>query len=207
MGAAVDICSLHFALESVFQASPSSRADLKPGTLYAVSGEDGWIYYGQVAPDKRIAFFRHRDRNVPSYDLSDPVMAIVSVAYPSITRALRSGAWLKLGRYALADDLQKPWPTVQWSAGSLLVGVLDGANEYDTRIEDPRIQGMEVVASWDAEEHIPARLTAEFGQEDAAWHVGGPVWRQRRVKEEYARRFPDAPWHQLPDDWVPTDGG
>lgn len=192
----------------MFGTSPSSRADLRSGTLYAISGEENWVYYGQVAPDKRIGFFRRRDQQLakPPYDLSVTLMAVLSVAYPSITRALRSGAWLKLGRFDLANDLQKPWPMVQWPVGTLVVTVSDGTDEYDTRVEDTAIQHMEVMASWDAEQHIPARLTSDFGQEAAAWHVGVPVWRERKVKEEYARRFKDTPWHQLPDDWVPTGG-
>lgn len=44
----------------MFDGDPKARADLKPGTLYAVTGEDGWIYYGQVAPNKAIGFFRFR---------------------------------------------------------------------------------------------------------------------------------------------------
>jgi hypothetical protein len=75
--------------------------------------------------------------------------------------------------------------------------------DHDTRVEDPVIQDMELMAVWDAVEHIPARLTADFGAEQADWHVGGPIWRQRRVKEEMAARF-DERWHQLPSDWVPT---
>lgn len=61
------------------------------------------------------------------------------------------------------------------------------------------------VALWDAENHIGARLAANFGEEEAPWHIGGPVWRERRVKEESARRFPDAPWHQLPPGRVQTN--
>lgn len=191
----------------MFEAKPSSRADLKSGTLYAVCGEARWVYYVQVAPDKRVGFFRRRDRDValPADLLTAPLMAVISVGYPSITRALRSGAWSKLGRFELVSALKEPWPMVQWPVGTLLVGVSDGEAEYDTRVEDPAIQNMEVIASWDAEQHIPARLTADFGKEEALWHVGGPVWRERRVKEEYARRFPEAPWHQLPPDWVPTN--
>ena len=78
------------------------------------------------------------------------------------------------------------------AVGTLFVGVSDGDADYDTRVEDPAIQDMEIIASWDAEQHIPARRTADVGPEDAPWHVGGPVWRERRVKEDYARRFPDA---------------
>ncbi|MET3759968.1 hypothetical protein ABIB28_000492 [Sphingomonas sp. UYEF23] len=192
---------------SMFEANPSSRADLKSGTLYAVSGESQWIYYGQVTPNKRVGFFRRRDRNVAlSADiLSAPLMAVIGVGYPSITRALRSGAWSHLGRFELVSALKEPWPMVQWPVGTLVVGVSDGDAEYDTRVEDPAIQDMEIIASWDAEKHIAARLTADFGKEEAPWHIGGPVWRERRVKEEYARRFPDAAWHQLAPDWVQTN--
>jgi len=191
----------------VFESNPSARADLKPGTLYAVSGEEPWIYYGQVTPDKRIGFFRRRDLNVasPTDILLTPLMAVIGVGYPSITRALRSGAWFKLGRFELISALKEPWPMVQWPVGTLIVGVSAGGAEYDTRVEDPAIQHMEIIASWDAEQHIPARLTADFGKEEAQWHIGGPVWRERRVKEEYARRFPEAPWHQLPIGWVRTN--
>ncbi len=205
-----DVDNLHVcaALGTMFGANPSSRADLKSGTLYAVSGEAHWIYYGQVTPDKRIGFFRRRDHELasPSEVLSSQLMAVVSVAYPSITKALCSGAWFKLGKFELTDDLLMPWPMVQWPVGTLRVTISNGTHEYDTRVEDPSIQNMEVMAVWDAEHHIPARLTADFGQEEAAWHVGGPVWRARKLKEENARRFLDAPWHQLPDDWVPTNG-
>jgi hypothetical protein len=64
---------------------------------------------------------------------------------------------------------------------------------------------MELMAVWDAEHHIPARLTADFGTEKADWHVGGPIRRERQIKEERARRFSDQPWHRLPADWVPTE--
>ena len=191
----------------MFEGKPSSRADLKSGTLYAVCGEAQWIYYGQVSTDKRVGFFHRRDRNVasPTDILSTPLMTVIGVGYPSITRALRSGTWSKIGRFEVNSALKEPWPVVQWPAGTLVVGVSGRHADYDTRVEDPAIQNMEVIASWDAEHHIPARLTADFGDEEGLWHIGGPVWRERRVKEEYARRFPDAPRHQLPPDWVRTN--
>jgi len=191
----------------MFAAVPNARADLKPGTVYAVAGEAGWVYYGQVAPDKSVAFFRHRDRAIcaPAGALACPVMAIVDVAYPSITRALRSGRWQKRGRFPLPERLNEPRMVVQWPVGTLTVTVwLDGVAVYDTLVDDPAIQAAELMAVWDAEFHIPQRLTADFGVEPAEWHVGGPIWRERRIKEETARRQPDQPWHRLPPDWVFT---
>jgi len=48
----------------MFEALPKARAVLKAGTLYAVSGERDWIYFGQVARDKQIGFFRKRARKL-----------------------------------------------------------------------------------------------------------------------------------------------
>jgi hypothetical protein len=137
--------------------------------------------------------------------LATPIMSVISVGYPSITRALRSGRWKKLGRLPVVGELTTPRSSVQWPVGTLTVTVCTSDEPaYDTRVEDPAIQDMEIMASWDAIEHIPARLTAEFGAEQAEWHVGGPIWRERRIKEEMASRFPDQPWHALPGDWVPV---
>ncbi|HEX4737869.1 MAG TPA: hypothetical protein VH331_09935 [Allosphingosinicella sp.] len=190
----------------MFTAAPTARADLKAGALYAFFGEGGWIYYGQVTAEKKVAFFRCRDRELGDSEavLATPVMCLLSVAYPSITRALRSGRWTKLGRHPLSSQLQKPQPSVNWPVGTLTVTVCIGDSTYDTRVDDPAIQDMELMAVWDAEAHVPARLTADFGVEPAQWHVGGPIRRERRIKEEMAQRFPDQPWHQLPGDWVPT---
>jgi hypothetical protein len=207
VGADVDALRQDQHAELMFEADPKARADLKPGTLYAISGEDGWVYYGQVTPDKAVAFFRHRGRELDAPDtvLSKPVMSVVTVAYPSITRALRAGAWMKVGRLPLSDILAEPRLTVQWPVGTLTVTVWSGGvAKFDTRVDDPAIQDAELMAVWDAEHHIPARLTADFSPKDAEWHVGGPIWRERRVKEEGASRAPDQPWHQLPSDWVPT---
>lgn len=190
----------------MFELKPTARADMTAGALYAVTGEGGWIYYGQVTPEKKVGFFRRRDRQpaAPTSVLTEPIMIVSSVGYPSITRALREGCWVKLGRFALADELAAPHPSVQWPVGTLTVTVCAGDGpDYDTRVEDPTIQNMELMAVWDAIEHIPARLTADYGVEEAEWHVGGPIWRERRIKEEMAERS-DQPWHQLPADWVPT---
>lgn len=191
----------------MFEQKPTARADMSAGALYAVGGEAGWIYYGQVTPEKMVGFFRRRDREISEAEevLAAPIMSVISVSYPSITRAMRNGRWKKLGRFPVVDELVAPRPSVQWPFGTLTVTVCMGdAPDYDTRAEDPTIQEMELMAVWDADKHIPARLTADFGEEEAEWHVGGPIWRERRIKEETAARFVDQPWHKLPDDWVPT---
>lgn len=198
---------MQFHPQYMFEEQPTARADLKAGTLYAVAGERGWVYYGQVTPEKNIGFFHRRDRIPVEADavLSEPVMSVITVAYPSITRALRSGSWKKAGRFPLADELLDSRPSVQWSAGTLTVSVSMGDGpERVTSVDDPSIQNMERIAVWDAERHIPSRLTADFGKEQAEWHVGGPIRRERRIKEILAERFPDKPWHKLPSGWVPT---
>jgi hypothetical protein len=191
----------------MFEGDAKARADLKAGALYALMGESDWVYYGQVTPEKRVGFFRRRDRDIADIPtiLSSPVMAVIGVTYPSITRALRAGQWTKLGRYELVEALRAPRRVVQWPVGTLNVTVWKGAETIgDTRVEDPAIQELELMAAWDAQYHIPARLTADFGAEEPVWHVGGPIWRERKVKEQMAKRSPDQPWHQLPPDWVPT---
>lgn len=165
---------------------------MEPGTLYAIAGEKGWIYYGQVTPEKAIAFFRRRDRALASPDgiVNSPVMAVIDVAYPSIGRALRAGTWKKLGRCPLPERASRM--VVQWPVGTSRVVVWQGGTpSHETSVDDPAIQMLEIMAVWDAEYHIPERLVADFGEEEASWHVGGPVWRERRVKEERLRRFPE----------------
>lgn len=191
----------------MFGSDPKAREDLKKGTFYAISGEAGWIYYGQITGDKSVGLLRRRDRQIANPDevLHSPVMAVVAVSYPSIGRALRAGKWKKLGRFPLHQALSVPTRSVHWPVGTLIVTVCSGGDElYYTKVDDPEIQNMELMATWDAVAHIPARLTADFGAETAEWHIGGPIWRERKVKEEFARRFPEMPSHSLPDDWAPT---
>lgn len=188
----------------MFEKTPTARADMVSGSVYALSGEGGWLYYGQVTPDKRIGFFRFRSRKVVEVTkvLAAPVMTVISVGVPSITSALRSGSWKKLGRFGVVPALVEPRPSVQWPVGTLTVTVWTADGTWNTRVEDPAIQDMEIMAAWDAEAHVPPRLAADFGEEEAPWRIGGPIRRERLIKQEMAARFPDAPWHRLPNDWV-----
>jgi hypothetical protein len=191
--------------DPMFAPCPSARGSMKAGTIYAISGEDGWIYYGQVAADKAIGFFRWRDRAIAIVDeiVAAPVMSVVNLFYSSVGRAVRTGRWKKIGIAPTVRPLCLPRASVQWPVGTLVCTVReDGESSRNCRIEDPTIQQLEIMAIWDAEYHVAERLTADFGAEPAAWHVGGPVWRERRVKEEMARRSPEASWHALPEDWV-----
>ena len=97
--------SHHYSL--MFEGQPTARADMAAGTLYAVAGDASWVYYGQVTPEKKIGFFRKRDRELadPATVLDALVMSVVSVAYPSITRAIRAGRWKKLGRFPIVDAM------------------------------------------------------------------------------------------------------
>ena len=198
---------MRLMVQPLFQPDPVAKRDLKLGTLYAVSGEGGWIYYGQVTQDKRIGFFHHRDREVRETEsiVAFPVMARFSVQHVTIGQALRGGYWRKLGKFDLNRDLQNSLPCVQWPVGTSTVTIwIDGRAAYNTLVHDPTIQDYEIIASWDAIYHVPERLTADFGNEPAAWYVGGPVWRQRRVKEQMAMRFQDNPAHKLPPGYVFT---
>lgn len=191
----------------MFEEAPKARADMIGGSVYALSGEAGWLYYGQVTPDKRVGFFRLRTKQMAELAdvLAAPVMTVLSVGIPSITSALRSGRWKKLGRYGVVPNLVEPRPSVQWPVGTLTVTVWTAGRTWNTRVEDPAIQDMEIMAAWDAEAHVPSRLAADFGEEEAPWHVGGPIRRERLIKQEMAARFPDTRWHKLPDDWVPVN--
>src|SRR2546430_11236593 len=112
-----------------------------------------WIYYGQVAVDKSAASFPRRDRKIVAGAdvLASPIMSRVGVDYASVGRALRSGAWKKLGKYPLRDELENRQPVVQWPVGTLDVTVWVGhVQSRLTRVEDPSIQNLEIVAAWDA---------------------------------------------------------
>jgi len=197
----------------MFEENPKARSDFKAGTLYAIWGIADWIYYGQVTVDKSVAFYFRRDRKIASSAdvLASPIMSRMGIVYASVGQALRSGAWKKLGRYPLRDELGSVRPVVQWPVGTLDVTVWVGhVQSRVTRVEDPSIQNLEIIAGWDAVYHVPARLAVDYAPDEAihtvanVWSIGGPIWRERRVKEELARHHSDKPWHELPADWVPT---
>ena len=116
-----------------------------------------------------------------------------------------------------AEPGDLPWglgsdrPVVQWPVRSLDIIVwTGGVQSRVTRVDDPSVQALEVIAAWDAIHHVPGRLVVDFAPDEAsetvvnAWSIRGPVWRERRVKEEFARRFPENRSHALPADWVRT---
>jgi|SRR5215475_5105974 len=194
------------------KAPAAQKASWVPGTLYAVDGGEGWFYYGQVAPDRHsIGFFRFRssDRVDASAVVAHPLMCRIGIMRPSLGKAVRAGCWTQFGKHPQHPDFFKPWGMVQCPVGTNKVraevrqdsptGPSVLVREWHTRNDDPEIQDFEVMAAWDAMAHIPGRLKADYGAEPADWHVGGPLWRYRQVRQEYARRFPQ-PWHQLPID-------
>ena len=65
----------------MFEEKQTARADLTAGTLYAITGNDGWIYYGQVTPEKCVGFFQRRDRQLAEATdaLAAPVMSVITV--------------------------------------------------------------------------------------------------------------------------------
>jgi hypothetical protein len=189
-----------------FPLQPKMRANLSPGALYAIDGERGWVYYGQITPHRTFGSFRFRTREIVTAGevLRHPVMSHFHCVTGGIGDALRTGKWVKLGRFPVHEGLAEQPHSAMWSFGALTVTVWQGGSQlYTAAVDDPRVQDLEVMSVW-SPHHLPDRLEADFGAEPAAWHVGGPVWRERLVIEEYARRFPDQPSHQLPPGWVPV---
>ncbi|WP_198117225.1 hypothetical protein [Massilia rhizosphaerae] len=190
-----------------FTPFPSARASLKPGALYAIDGDDGFIYYGQVTPEKSIGFFRLRSEVVSIPDaLSAAVMSRFLVGHPSIGRAVRSGKWLSIGTHPIHTALCDQAAMVQWPVGTTEVTIWKGGVTIGTtQVHDPSIQDLEIIAAYDAEAHVPERLRVDYNGNGDAWSVGGSIRRERVKKQALARKFPDAPWHQLPSDWVPVE--
>ena len=167
-----------------FPPSPKARADLKPGALYAIDGADSYIYYGQVASNKQIGFFRFRSREILINEaLAAPLMSRFGVIYPSIGTALRAGKWAGLGRHELKPELLEEPLLVQWPAGTLTVTLWKGGNILgSTVVHDPEIQDLEIIAAYDATYHVPQRLQADFCETADAWTAGGSIRRERLKK-------------------------
>ncbi|WFP49700.1 hypothetical protein PL263_16560 [Methylomonas sp. EFPC3] len=187
-----------------FPPSPKARADLKSGVMYAIDGDDSYLYYGQVAPNKQMGFFKFRSREVHVQEaLAAPLMSRFCVIHPSIGTALRAGKWLNLGRQELRPELLEEPVLVQWPVGTLTVTLWKGRNVLGTTlVHDPEIQDLEIIAAYDATFHVPSRLRADFCESVEAWAVGGSIRRERLKKQDLAARFPQQPRHQLPTEWV-----
>lgn len=187
-----------------FPPSPKARADMKSGTLYGIDGDDSYIYYGQVAQNRQIGFFRFRSREVLVREaLAASFMSRFGVIHPSVGIALRVGKWLNLGCQKLRPELLEEPVLVQWPAGVLAVTLWKGRHILrNTVVHDPEIQDLEVIAAYDATYHVPVRLRADFSETADAWAAGGSVRRERFKRQHLAARFPQQSWHQLPADWV-----
>ena len=183
-------------------ASPSPRrADLAAGACYAIQAA-GEFYFGQIADHATVGFFRFRGQSPSDAELAfaAPLMCRISVPGSSINRAVRNGTWIPLGRREIVAELRQPHKYVIWPIGGASVEIIsvepDGSSTTTpAEIEQPDIQTLEIAAVWDAEDHAPGRLRADFEPETAEWHVGGPVRRERQVATEFARRFPDSGFH------------
>lgn len=190
-----------------FDPNPKARASLRPGTMYAVDGGDGFLFFGQVDSFGAIGFLRCRAVIIPDPGvlLSHEIMTRIVVARPSVGRALRRGLWGRLGRYDIHPDLVENVLRVQWPAGTVHVSVWNEHNVVrQTTAFDSAIQDFEIIVTYDAEHHVAERLRFDYAPNPSEWHVGGPIRRERRMREELARRF-GAPGHQLPDGWVFLD--
>ena len=112
-------------VQSPFFPDPKARASMIPGTLYAVDGGDGQIYFGQVTPTQWIGFFRHRSIEIGDLDVvvSSPVMCRFGVAHRSIGQAVRLGKWRKLGNFPMPPTIAEPTSYVLWPVGSSQVSV------------------------------------------------------------------------------------
>lgn len=188
-----------------FEEQSKAKANLKAGALYAVDGQDGYIYYAQVSKTKDFGFFNYRsiELELISNFIQTKIMSRFLVSMPSIGRALREGAWLYLGKELLNSELEVEAHMVQWSVGTIEVEVWCGSEIIkSTTAFDPEIQNLEIIAAYDAIYHAPKRLSADFISPFEGCLVGGSVFRERLNKEYMANKFPEAPWHQLPKNWV-----
>jgi len=133
-------------------------------------------------------------------------MSRFGVLRPSVGAALRAGKWLYLGQQELRPELLEEPVVAQWPVGMLEVTLWKGNSVVGkTKVHDPAIQDLEIIAAYDAIYHVPNRLQADFTQHENAWAAGGSIRRERLKKQDLAARFPEAQWHQLLPDWVPVE--
>jgi hypothetical protein len=174
-----------------FAPDPKARRSLRPGTVYAISGQEGWIYWAQVKSELEVGFFGYRSRELAdtAKALEYEVILELTVGHPSIGRALRSGVWKKLGIFPIGQSLAVNRPRIHWSdadrdMGHTQVNVIDlTKNETSvTTADDPAIQDLELAAAWDAEHHVPERLAVVFGdKEPAPYALGNVAFIRRRM--------------------------
>jgi hypothetical protein len=180
----------------------------KPGTVYAITGYDDYIYYAQIAADGTIGFFKFRSSSLEDFKTvsTNSIMSRFIVSFPSIGRALRSGLWLKLGVHRLIPELNNSVEMAQWPVGELNVSIWrDEEIVKETSVFDPEVQQIEIIQAYDADYHVNDRLQADFEDPENVFEVGGNISRERKIKEMLAEKHQDQPWHQLPADWIYSD--
>ncbi|PPC79273.1 hypothetical protein C4K68_00785 [Pokkaliibacter plantistimulans] len=71
-----------------FEPQPKARANLKAGTLYAIDGQDGYIYYSQVSGSEDFGFFKYRSTDLESISsfIDSDIMSRFIVSRPSVGR-------------------------------------------------------------------------------------------------------------------------
>lgn len=141
-----------------------------------------------------VGFFGYRSRELADTEiaLESEIILELTVGHPSIGRALRSGMWKKLGAFPIGQSLAINRPRIHWSdadqrMGQTQVRVVDLARSESsvTSIDDPAIQYLELAAAWDAEYHIPKRLSVAFGDKEPAPYALGNV---AFMREQIANR-------------------
>mgnify|MGYP005986193731 CR=1 FL=1 len=191
-----------------FDVIPKAKSSSKPGTIYAIAGEDDYIYYGQISADKTIGFFKFRTELLMTMEevVLHPIMSRFIVNFPSIGRAMRKGLWQKMGSAKLPEQLNNTIDTAQWPVGELNVSIWRGGEVIkNTSVFDPTIQDIEIIQAYDADYHVIERLKADYENPDNSFEVGGSIKRERKLKEMLAQKHKDKPWHNLPDNWVYSD--
>lgn len=165
-----------------FPPAPKAHPNLKVGSLFAIDGGDGFVYYGQVAPFDVFAFPRFRSHTLDAAGaLSAPIMSRFVVQFASVVKAVRGGIWVTLGRQPLWPELNVQPVMAQWPVRTQRLTLWQGSQMIrDAMASDPDVQDVEVLAAYDASAHVPRRLVADFNLDVEA---GGSVLGHRLKKE------------------------